>query len=76
MEGVGGDEGGSEREGRRTWRLEKAETGVYIPPRRVLLLTHWFSTIQKVCPATPHVGAYRPSTSTRLCAPYYALGEV
>ncbi|KAF9494462.1 hypothetical protein BDN71DRAFT_979457 [Pleurotus eryngii] len=68
MEGKERDESGSGREGRR-WGVGKAETGVYIPSRRVLLLTLLFSTIQIVCPAAPHVGAYRPPCSTRLCAP-------
>ncbi|KAF9487072.1 hypothetical protein BDN71DRAFT_738587 [Pleurotus eryngii] len=48
--GPGGD--GSGKEGRKEWGVEKAERGVYIPTRRILLLTYRHSTIQKVCPAT------------------------
>ncbi|KAF9489063.1 hypothetical protein BDN71DRAFT_366472 [Pleurotus eryngii] len=68
--GPGGD--GSGKEGRKEWGVEKAERGVYIPTRRILLLTYRHSTIQKVCPATSR-GRVAVVNTRRICSLCYTL---
>ncbi|KAF9487078.1 hypothetical protein BDN71DRAFT_738910 [Pleurotus eryngii] len=73
--GPGGD--GSGKEGGKEWGVEKAERGVYIPTRRILLLTYRHSTIQKVCPATSRGRVAASSSTGRVCEPpFETYGQI